>query len=231
MLYNQRRDISLLVSSVRAGEKNRKTRDPGKNGETKGHAVRELLGFLRRKAPLAEALRPGRRAEERGGGGRIASTRFPYAKPLYGGRYTKFRGGPHYRASGGAPSSRISGINSALCDIQICAVEFFRSNEIPALSPFPVLPSPRSRYRSRGSFRARSIIENCKLCQISRRHFSFRSVTARIPLPRFIVIIGEARAHARASSIINAHLRSPIITVRLRPPFPSYTKCGRSIAI
>lgn len=135
---------------------NRKLGDPAKTARLKA-TVRELLGFLRRKAPLAADSQP-----PEGGEGLIASTRFPYAKTALWGSLRNF-GGPHYCASGGAPSSRISGINSTLCDIQICSVEFF------SLTRF--YPAPPASFRTqslvplsihtRTQFWARSIIENC----------------------------------------------------------------------
>jgi hypothetical protein len=59
---------------------------------------------------------------------------------------TKFQGTPLPPcAPGGAPSSRISGINSTLCYIQIRAVEFFRYNEILPGAPPASLPCEASR--------------------------------------------------------------------------------------
>lgn len=140
---------------VRTKERgNRKLGAPAKTARLKA-TVRELLGFLRRKAPLAEG-QPWK------GEGLIAPTRFPYAKPLYGGRH-EISEGP-ITAPGGAPSSRISGINSTLCDIQICAVEFF---SLTRFYPTPSSPSQLAEpldlsFPSRcAKPRARSIIENC----------------------------------------------------------------------
>lgn len=132
MLDNQRRYFPF-VSFVQTREKIVKLVALAKTARLKA-TVRELLGFLHRKAPLA-AQTASRGGEEEGRGGLIASTRFPYAKPLYGARY-EISGGPITARWRGAPSSRISGINSTLCDIQICYVEFFQSNEILPCSPF-----------------------------------------------------------------------------------------------
>lgn len=127
MLNNQGRYFPLVASAREKERENRKLGAPAKTARLKA-TVRELLGFLRRKAPLAEG-QPWK------GEGLIASTRFPYVKPLYGGRH-EISEGP-ITASGGAPSSRISGINSTLCDIQICAVEFFSLTRFyPAPLPF-----------------------------------------------------------------------------------------------
>jgi len=147
--------------------------------------VRELLGFLRRKAPLA--------ADEPAGGGEEGAhclDAFSIRETaLWRSSLRNFRGPPLPPcAPGGAPSSRISGINSTLCYIQIRAVEFFRYNEIlrPLRGPSG-LPSERGEPPNAGPLplhsslllpptvslvpltmreaRARFIIENCGMCR------------------------------------------------------------------
>lgn len=116
------------------GRENRKLGTWAKTARLKA-TVRELLGFLHRKAPLAAQT-----VDHGGEKGSLPRHVF-HTRNRFMGSLRNFRG-PHYRASGGVPSSRISGINSTLCDIQICAVEFFQSNEILLRSPSsPCFPS------------------------------------------------------------------------------------------
>lgn len=88
----------------------------------------------------------GRRGWEEREGRLIALARFPYAKQLYGGRH-EISGPPPITASRGAPPSRISGINSTLCDIQIGPGGIFRSNELlPPFSLTPFYPRPPAAF-------------------------------------------------------------------------------------
>jgi len=143
--------------------------------------------------------------------GLIASTRVFHTRNCFMEVVaTKFQGTPlPPRASGGAPSSRISGINSTLCYIQIRAVEFFRYNEIlpgappaslPTGGPPPPLPLPQRVPCSLHDARGSSSLHYRKLRNAPECHFLFIIML----MPRWPLLSSCARAITSHSASIDA---------------------------
>lgn len=170
---------------IRPNEReNRKLRARAKTARLKA-TVRELLGFLHRKAPLA-AQTVGRGGAE----GLIASTRFPYAKSLYGGRY-EISEGPITARREGPRRVEFPALIRHYAIFKSVPWNFF---SLTRFCPVPLLlppPTPRAQPLvplSMREFRARSIIENCGM-RWSVCHFLFivmiiSSLTVRLSYAR-----------------------------------------------